>query len=91
MADLHNHTGGVDGISLSNLLEVGVREVDVTDEEFLALCLDEIAYVVGVFREDEHAAGDEVGDCGVQGKAEAGDTGPERFGVFYPVLVEEIA
>ena len=91
MADLHNHTSGIDGVSLSDLLEVGMREVDVTDKEFLALRFDKIAHVVGMFREDEDAAGDEVSDGRVQGEAEAGDTRPEGFGVFDPVLVEEVA
>lgn len=91
VADLHDHAGCICGVSLADLLEVGVREVNVTDEQFLALRLHEIADVVGVLREDEDAAGDELRDRGVQREAQACDAGPESLGVFHPVLVEEVA
>lgn len=60
-----------------DLLEVRVREVDAADDVFLALDLDVVADVVGVFAEAEDGAVDEFGDGAGEGEGESDDADPE--------------
>jgi len=55
-------------LGISDFFEIGMGEEDLGDDELFALGLDVVAYVVGVFAEDEDTGVDEFEEDAAEGE-----------------------